>query len=155
MKYFLLVTSLVLFCAVKAEGEKAKLSKKESVNVVKQLQGNWVSIWSNAESDKIDKKVYFTFKKNTIEVVHKEGIGPEKERFKIRPSNTPEMGGIDIISPPTNKETKSSTAKGLYILKENTLVLFMANAGEPRPKKISSSLKPDEDIWFLILVKEK
>ena len=155
MKISLIMSCLLLFFTVNSEGGDERVSKDESKNVVKLLQGNWASIWSNTHSDKIDKKNYFSFKGNKVQIVYKEGIDPEKGRIIIIPSKTPETGGIDIIYTPTKRRAKSLTSKGIYILKENTLVLFIANAGEPRPKKISASLKTDENMWFLILVKEK
>ncbi|WP_298869030.1 hypothetical protein [uncultured Gimesia sp.] len=116
----------------------------------KNIQGRWGSIWSNMDSCKMDKKQYFQFAGDQVHITFKEDVEPFKAQFKLIPSAESGNGGVNFRYP-----SIPDISKGLYVLKGDTLMLFIPDAGEPRPREISAYLKLDENIRFLVLVREK
>jgi len=150
MNKILLIMILTVLYHINYRGGGVVANDIISQETTNNIQGNWSSIWINARSDKIDEKVHFQFIGDKVRVIYKKGINPIESKFKILSSDESGKGSIDITSSSTQK-----IVKGLYILKRDTLVLFIPSAGEPRPKEISSNLKMDENILFLILVRDK
>ena len=142
---------MAAFILLLLQGEHALLSHEfQPQDVKKLIQGRWCSIWGNAKSDKIDEKVCFQFAGDRLQIACKRGIQPTEGEFKIISSDKAGKGSIDFLVP-ANPEP----AKGLYVLKDDTLILFFASAGEPRPREISAYLQKDQNILFYVLVREK
>lgn len=146
----LLFISLAILYLINNEASNGGAEENTSEKTIKNIQGNWSSIWANADSCKIDKEVYFQFVGDKVHLTYKKDVKPIESKFKIIPSAEPGKGSINIIDPSTHE-----FSKGLYILKGDTLMLYIPSIGEPRPKEISAYLKKDENILFWVLVREK
>ncbi|MCA9006266.1 MAG: hypothetical protein KDA70_13430 [Planctomycetaceae bacterium] len=116
----------------------------------KSIQGKWSSIWGSGSSDKIDETVCFQFEGDKVYITFKKDVDPIERDFKIISFDKSGKGSIDFSNP-----SSQELNKGLYILKQDTLILFFPTAGEPRPKEISAYLRKDENILFYIFVRDK
>ena len=114
------------------------------------LQGRWISMWSNVggKSCKIDEGNILMFEGDHLTWTFKEDVDPEELRFKV----DPKTGSVDLLS---SDETDDKPSKGLYRIKGDTLILCIAQAGQPRPAEINTVNERDETLMLYVLVRDK
>lgn len=130
---------------------------KNSQEITKNIQGKWSSLWTNASSCKIGDKLVFEFKGNKVQVSDERTDASDKEndtsngaQFQLIPSAEPGEGSINMIDSSTQ-----TVGKGIYKLKRDTLILYLAGSGKPRPESIDIHSEENKESWLLVLVREK
>jgi len=129
----------------KKDSVKSKGNKQPSA-----LQGRWVSLWSNigGKSDKIDKGNILVFKGDRLSWSFKKDVDPDVHPFVLDQKE-------NFIDIKYAGHQENKPAKGLYRLKNDTLILCIAQAGEPRPKEIGTVNKEGETLIMYVLVRDK